>query len=269
MNTENNQMDLDADQELNELEQKIGKVLDEYDVEYPSETEIMASINAVMPFVKIKENKWKKSYEILSSIFKQSLNEVFYVSPLFWISNTLLLLIGLLAVLSSETNPYLIILLLAPIPTITGLAEVFKSRNAKMAELEMSFKYSLQEIILSKMVVVGVFNMFINIILTLLITMFNQNVLLWKLVLHWLTPFTVISAIALVIVSRFRSLYIVTVGIVFWITFGTVLAQSNISEKLVGMSTGIYVAITFISIITIIIQAKQIYKRGIKYEFNH
>jgi hypothetical protein len=261
--------DMDDDWELAELENELEFIFNQYDVEYPSESEIMMTIDAIRPYVPVKESKWKTVYENLSSIMRQSLWEISYISPLFWISNSLLLLICLAAVFLTEQSPYLTMLLLAPIPTITGLFEVLKSMNADMAELEMSFKYNLQEIILSKMVVVGGFNLFVNLIFTCLISFFYHDILIWKLILYWITPFTAITAVSLVVVSRFRHLYAITVGLVTWIIFGGFISQINIIDKVESTSPAVYILVTLISLIAIVVETIRIYKRGVSYEFNH
>lgn len=261
-------IDLDVDQGLEAQVQELGFMLDEYDVEYPSESEMMMTIDAIRPYVPVKENKWKTIYVGMSSIMKQALHEIFYMSPLFWISNILFIIIGLSAVVVSEQNLYVILLLLAPIPTITGLLEVLKSLNTGMAELEMSFKYSLQEIILSKMVIVGGFNLLINLFFTG-ISFFYHDILIWKLMLYWITPFTVIMAISFVVVSRFRNVYAVTAGLTVWIVFGSLISQSNLVERIESIPTAIYILVTLIASIVVFTQIKRIYKRGVNYEFNH
>lgn len=261
--------DMDYDPELDELEREIGLLLYEYDVEYPSESEMMMTIDAIRPYVPVKESKWKNRFEGMSAIMKQSIIEFFYMSPIFWISNSLFLLIGLSAVLLSEIKPYVILLLLGPIPTITGLLEVIKRMNDGMAELEVTFKYSLQEIILSKMVVVGGSNLIINLFLTFSTSFFYQDVVIWKLMLYWITPFTVITAISFVIVSRFRHVYAVTAGLAVWIVFGSMISQSKLVERIESIPIVVHILVSLIAALVVIIQLNRIYKRGVNYELNH
>lgn len=261
--------DLDVDCELEELEKKLGSMLNEYDVEYPSESEMMRTIDAIRPYVPVKDNKWRIYLDNMASIFKHSIQEFFYISPIFWIVNSLFLLTGLVAVFISEQSPYATIMILAPIPTITGLLEVFKSRNGNMAELEMSFKFSLQEIILSKMIVVSGFNIIINLLVTLIISYFHQDILLAKLMLYWIIPFMVITAICLVIVNRIRHTYAVTAGLLVWIGFGSLVSQTRVTEKIENMPKLIYVLVIVMAALLIIFQMKQLNKRGVTYEFNH
>lgn len=269
MDKKSHKFELDFDQDLEKFEGEIGFRLEEYDVEYPSESEIMMTINAIRPYVPVKKRKWKVFSQNLSSIIKHSLQEIFYISPLFWVTNCLFFIIGLSTVLLAEQNPYLVIMILAPIPTITGLLEVLKSRNAEMAELELSLKYSLQEIILSKMMVVGGFNLAVNVIFTFSVSFILHDVLIWKLMLYWVTPFTVITAISFLVVSIYRKVNGITVGLAVWIAFGSLLSQTRMVEKLESLPVAFYILISVVAALCSIIQMIQIIKRGVKYEFNH
>ncbi|MDK7669161.1 hypothetical protein [Cytobacillus oceanisediminis] len=266
---ENNYVEIDVDKELFELEQEVLIQLDKYDVEFPGESEIMMTVDAIRPFVPVKENIWKTSYEHLSVIVKHSAYEVFHFSPIFWITNSLLLVISLIAIFSVELNPYLAMLFLAPLPTIAGLVEVLRSKNNGMAELEMSLKFSWQELIISKMLVIGGFNLLINIIFTISISVLYPEIWIWKVTLYWLTPFTVISAVSLVIVSKFRQMHMVTGTLTIWVVISTLVSQTTIIEHIENLPATFYILVTAFASAFSIIKMIQIYKRGISYEFNH
>ncbi len=261
--------DMYMDEELKQFDQSLKGRLDEYDVEYPSEVELMMTIDAIRPYVPNKENKNRTLYSGIFSIMNQALNEVFFIRPIFWILNGVFLLAGLTVLFLSEKNPYLMIMFLAPIPTITGLFEVIKGRNTAMDELEMSFKFNLQEIILSKMLVVGGFNFLMNMIYILMITTRYQEIWIWELMIYWAAPFTVITALSLVIVSRFRSVSAVTMSLTVWILMGGLMSQINIVNKIESISPVFYILITLLASIFIIAQIKRICQRGVHYELNH
>ena len=257
----------DADEDLRELEREVGVVLDAYDVEYPSDTEIAMTIDAIRPYVPIKTNKWKLAFTGIASIINQALREIFYVSSTFWILNGVLLIVGLAVVDLSDKSPYLVLMLLAPVPTLTGVLEVLKSRNTEMAELELSFKNSLQEIIISRMAVIGVFNMLFNIISTIGISYLDEGIWIWKLILYWITPFTVITALSFVLVSKFRHVSAVTIGITVWIGFGIVTSQSDFVEKIESIPAIYYAGIAVTAIIFVIVQIRRFYIKGISFEW--
>lgn len=261
--------DTENDNQIEELELEIGTFLDEYDVEYPTEEEIMLTIHAIRPHVPVKENKWNTAIQGMASIIKQAYEEMFYVSPLFWTANGLLFLIALTGVFVMDGNPYTMMMILAPIPTITGLIEVLKSRNSGMAELEMSFKYSFQELILSKMLVVGGFNLVINLLVTISFGILNQEILVSKLLLYWMTPFTVITALSLLFVSRYRGIFSITGGVVLWLTSSVFLSQTTVVERIESMPAEIYLLVIAAAALTVLFQAIHIYKRGVSFETNH
>ncbi|QOR67117.1 hypothetical protein IM538_02895 [Cytobacillus suaedae] len=260
------ELDEDLDEELQELLNKFEYELDDYDVEYPNEAELMKTIDTLRPYVPTKINKWETFVTRTSTIAKQALTEVYYMSPLFWIANVVFIMIALTAVSLTKQNPYTVLFFLAPIPTMTGLIEVLKSRNAGMSELELSFKFNLQEVILSKMVVVGVFNLLINIVITFIMSLVIQDVLVWELMLYWIAPFTVITSIALTIVTRFRKTNTVTIGLILWIAMGNLLSRIFVLESVPEI---FYMIITVIAAVAIVFQIKTIYRRGISHEFNH
>lgn len=261
--------DIDMDQELVEIEQEIEFMLDEYDVEFPSEEEMMMTIEAMRPYVPEKVNKWKTVYGRVESILQHSAREVFYITPLFWLLNGVFLLVSIGAVLLTEVNPYLVALVFAPLATITGLLEVLKSKNNGMAELELSLKYNLQELILSKLVIVGGFNLVLNVLLTACISVIYPEIWIGKMALYWITPFTVMSAVSLIVVASTRQSYVITGGLVIWLLMGILLGQSDTLEIIESLPAVFFIVVSVISVIYVVAKMNSIYKRGISYEFNH
>ncbi|MFS0861951.1 hypothetical protein [Fredinandcohnia sp. 179-A 10B2 NHS] len=261
--------DIEMDRELVELEQEIEFMLDEYDVEFPSEVEMMVTIEAMRPYVPKNENKWKNVYGRVETILQHSAREVFYITPLFWLLNGLFLVVCIGAVILTEADPYLVALLFAPLPTITGLLEVLKSKNNGMAELELSLKYNLEELILSKLVIIGGFNLVLNVVLTACISAIYPEIWIGKMALYWITPFTVISAVSLFVVTSTRQSYIFTGGIVVWISVGILVGQTDALEMIERLPSVIFIVVSVISMIYVVAKMNSIYKRGISYEFNH
>lgn len=208
----------DAEIELLEFEMK--QILDNYHVEYPSDDEIKATIKVIRNSIPVNEKKTdvicKKSFLLL----KNSLREFNHISSFFWISNISFFIVGLIMIFLGRSNPYLTVMFLSPIPFVLGLIEVFKSRNLGIAELEMTLKHSFQQIVLSRMVVVGCYNLVLNVSITVILSLFMKEVWIWKLIFYWSTPFTVVSVITLIIESRIRNSYTTaSVSIAIWLTF--------------------------------------------------
>lgn len=142
----------------------------------------------------------------------------------------LFFLVGFIIVFIGDGDPYFSAMCLAPIPFVLGLIEVFKSRDQGMAELEWTTRHSLQEIILSKTVIVGSFNLLLNLTFTLVFPFFLEDVWLWKLILFWMTPFTVVSAIALIISGIVRNGYgtaIIVLAVWAGISYGIIVTERS------------------------------------------
>jgi hypothetical protein len=261
--------DTQFDLEFEELEKDLGFKLDDYDVEYPSEAEMMRTIEAIRPFVPEKENRWKSFKENIVPLIKNSYQEAFYFNPLFWILNSLFLFICIYAVFIAEQDPYVTLMFFAPLPTITGLFEILKSRLTGMAELELSFKFNLQEIIFSKMIIIGGFNIGINLVAMVVLSIFAGDVWAGKLLLYWMTPFTVITGISFLIANRVRHIHAVTATLVVWLGAGVFLSNEKVIEKVESVHAAVYVLVIISAIIFIILQAGRFYKWGADYELNH
>lgn len=261
--------EIQFDLELTELEKELGFKMDDYDVEYPSEAEMMRTIEAVRPFVPVKENRWKSFADNIMPLMKNAYQEIYYFSPLFWILNSLFLFICAYAVFIADQDPYVTLMLFAPLPTITGLFEILKSRLNGMAELELSFKFNLQEIILSKMIIVGGFNIGINLIAMAALSFFAGDVWAGKLLLYWMTPFTVITGISFLIANRIRHLHAVTATLVAWLGAGVFLSNAEVIGKIESVPAGVYLLVITTALILTILQAERLYKRGVNYELNH
>jgi len=208
----------DAEIELLDFEMK--QIFDNYHVEYPSDDEIKATIKVIRNSIPVNEKKTdvicKKSFSLL----KNSLREFNHISSVFWISNISFFIFGLIMIFLGRFNPYLTVMFLSPIPFVLGLIEVFKSRDRGIAELEMTLKHSYQQIVLSRMVVVGCYNLVLNVSITVILSLFMKEVWIWKLIFYWSTPFTVVSVMTLIIESRIRNSYTTaSVSIGIWLTF--------------------------------------------------
>lgn len=260
------------DSELEELEREMAPFLREYHVEYPSDPEIEAAIGTVRSsYVPMKKKRSRLLYEKMLSLLQRSGREFSQISLFFWISNSLFFLLGLIAILAGPLDPYMTVMFLAPIPLILGLVEILKSRNEGMAELEMTTKHSLQEIMLSKMVIVGSFNLLLNVLVTLILPSFTEGIWLWKLILYWMTPFTVVSAIAFVVASKSRNGY-ATMGVtmVIWVAISSgIIISQQINLWLESVHVLYYIALNILAVTVLTLQIYRFKRRGVSFEFNH
>ncbi len=140
-----------------EMEQVIN-TFDDYSIEYPTQNEIDQCIENLRIYIPKKKS--------LSEEFKKLLNrgqiEISYINKLYWIVSILIFLITFKLSINMSINPYKVVMLISPIPLLLGFIEVFKGKENNMLELELSFKISGKETIISRIIIIGIFNIILN-----------------------------------------------------------------------------------------------------------
>lgn len=189
------------------------ELLSHYTVEYPDESRVETTIDRMQAFVPAKRKRGRRFYPPFQMTGDKWLN----ISPIYWGASLVLFVLGFLIVIAGEMNAYLTAMAMAPVPFVLGMVEVFKSWQQNMNELEMTTKFSLEQIVLSKMVLVGGFSLFLNVLATLAVPVFSDGIRLWKLVLYWFTPFTLIAAVTFVIAGKVRNGYLTAaISLAIW-----------------------------------------------------
>jgi hypothetical protein len=234
--------------------------MEKYAVKLPSNEEITLTIDKLKEFVPAKESKIPASpriFEILSRAF----NEISFMSNNYWIASSGLFLAGFFVILLNGgfilngNNPYKLAILLSPIPFVLGILEVFKGREEGMLELELSFKTSISEILMSRLVIVSIYNILLNSVLSGILIFFDKGIVFWRITLMWLTPFTLISALSLLIVLKIRGSYVVTIFTAAWmILIMSVLSQEKIMSKIMAIDLAVYVVSTMVGVVLLCIQ---------------
>lgn len=193
-------------------------------------------------------------------------------SPLFWCLNLALLFGGCTLILSGRTNVYLTVMAMAPVPLILGLVELYKNWQHGMRELEMTTKYSLQQIVLSRMLAVGLFNLGSNLFVTVLIPLAAVSVLTSRLLFFWMTPFAVFSALSLFIAMHIRSGYAaVIIPCAVWSgVLGLLSISSPFRQWLTRLQQGYLLLTVVLSAMWFVYQIYQMNQssRSIKVEIN-
>lgn len=253
LKTNNNQNDIQFDKEIEQF-------LEAYTIEYPTEEEIDKSIYIIKAYTPVKKNSILSIYKSFRPLLKRSSQDIANIHVWFWVANLALFLIGVGSVLFIKQNPYYLIMYLAPIPFLLGLIEAFKSKDANVLELEMSCKYSGQEVILSKLFLIGMYNILLNTAASVALYNLMPYLFLTKLLLYWITPFTFVMAMALMMAKKFRSGWLTSGFISAWSVACIVILQlTNMYTSLEMVNPFIYVGIITISIIVAIYEMKKLY----------
>ncbi|MBS4537665.1 hypothetical protein GOQ27_04270 [Clostridium sp. D2Q-11] len=266
MKKEKIDFDIYEDITENELDE-LWSMMDSYTVEYPDEEEIDNTINELRQYVPEKE---KEEYFIdrFHYLLNKSMIEISFISKPFWIMSFILFIMGLITMYFNKyINPYLLAMVISPLPFTFGLIEIFKSRDKGMMEIEMSCKTSYGEVLLSKLTIIGFYNIVLNTIFSLIISSIS-NVDFLRLTLIWFAPFTFISGISLWLSMKIKSSYTMTIIVSIWIgMIGTLLnTPYELIERILWMNITIYIGISILGISMSFIQIRSFIRKNISHK---
>lgn len=231
--------------------------MQQYTVEFPSEEEIDETIEVLRQYVP-RKNKPLKDF---CNLAKTAAEEIAYINKAYWTICSLLFLAGYWFSINN-TNSYITIMALAPLPFILGIVEIFKARDSGVLEIEMTCKISAYEIMLSKILVMGIYSIFMNTVLSSVLCMFNSNINLWKLSIMWLTPLTLVSGISLFIARNFKGDYTMAAIISTW---SAIILYIYFNKKLlnyiVQLNIIVYLMILSIGVLILTLQIKALSNR--------
>ncbi len=246
---------------LEEDLKEIENFLDSYIVPEVNEYKIEATIDVLRDYMPVTERKHKVNLypNVKSSLELIKLN-LFFVSKLYWFLSLLLVLLGTIITVKFEFNIYETAISIAPIPILLGVFELIKGRDESVWEIELSYKYSLREILLSKIIIIGVFSIGIGLIISILLTNTYSSVNILKMLVLWLIPIFLTSSVSLVIVSIYRSINSIAICLSIWIL--SIILMNNIQ---LNISHFAELAVLALSFITMIYSLRLFYKQSINF----
>lgn len=246
---------------LEEDLKEIENFLDSYIVPEVNEYKIEATIDVLRDYMPVTERKHKVNLypNVRSSLELIKLNLTF-VSKLYWFLSLLLVLLGTIITVKFEFNIYETAISIAPIPILLGVFELIKGRDESVWEIELSYKYSLREILLSKIIIIGVFSIGIGLIISILLTNTYSSVNILKMIVLWLIPIFLTSSVSLVIVSIYRSINSIAICLSIWIL--SIILMNNIQ---LNISHFAELAVLALSFITMIYSLRLFYKQSINF----
>lgn len=234
-----------------------------YITEMPSDEEIDSSIDQIMGYFPAKQKKRPEILKYIDVILQQAGR----ISSWYWAVSIGLIIAGVFggdsidsymqseaqryifeagagfgvtAAAITTAQHYILIGFLSSIPVVLGLVELFKGREEGMLELEMSFKISSGQAMFSKIVVIGICSLIIDIFLMAVFVVWDTNLIFTRLCFMSLAPFTLSSGIGLWLVSKFRGSHTAAIFTSFWVIL-LYAAMTNIKIALWITSFGTWV----------------------------
>jgi len=196
--------DIDLPEDVTEEDlREIELFLSKHEVKYPSELEIDRTVDEMRLHMRLRNTGDSRAKRIIKQLRLTAL-EVTLMHSFYWISSIMLYSAGYFAaVLNMDVSPLLVLFVLSPLPFILGVVGLFRSRDERMLELEMSCVNNAASVMLAKICIVGCYNVCLNFAFSLAIA--GQSPMgLMDITLLWLAPFTVVSGLSLIIASRLR-----------------------------------------------------------------
>ena len=192
-----------------EFDKDIEGFLQSYIVPKASEEEVQDTVEKLRQYMPKEKKK--------SIIFMMIKNQVTYINKFYFLASLSLILIALFLPSNDELSYYKYLICSSPISILLGLFELIKSREEKMWELEKSFKYNYNQIVLSRLIIISSFSIIVNLTLCGIFTNNASTEILLKLMTTWIAPFSLVASISFLIVSRLPGNNSIIICICAWI----------------------------------------------------
>lgn len=262
--------DVEFDNLIDEDLKEIELFLDSYMVKKVDDEKIENTIDLLREYIpkQAEEGIAIKLKQSLIGNIKSIINlaqfNISLVSKSYWIISLVLILLGVIATKKFNFNIYSSAIIMSPIPILLGIFELIKGKEENVWELELSYKYSLKETLLCKIVIILIFSILISLIMT--VTLYNTNceISLLKMIKLSLIPMFVTSAISLVIVSLYRNSNSIGVCVAIWMIQAATIDEKTI-ENILTIDNLTIIFTLIVSIILTIYASKLFYKMSVNY----
>lgn len=249
------------------------KELEHYVVPFPSEEEIGAVVDRLRCYVPdIKEQQRKQTQKkpfrtmgnmpgsmadrMLKAWSQAGLKiirtlaiagrEISFIDDTYWIVTLGLFVAGILTLWFGDSptmtgnNPYRLVILYSPVPFVLGMLELLRGRDEEVLELELSCKSTITEVLLSRLIIICIYNILLNLLLSAILAAFGSHLELARMTMLWLTPFTLVAGISLLAASRMRGGYLVTIFSAIWMIIAmSLLSQKAVMERIEQLDGGV------------------------------
>lgn len=238
--------------------------LDSYVVREVEKERVESTIDILKTYMPKEEVKVIKYKETFSERIKNNIELVKFqlglISKVYFVASLLLILVGTITTIKLNLSIYLSAAIIAPIPILLGIFEIIKGRDENVWELELSYKYSLREIIFSRLIIINSVSILISISMSVILNNTYSGINLLKMISIWLIPIFLIGSISLIISSFYRSINSIALCLAIWI-----LGAMSISmyEKIADITYINTFIVLGISVVFALVSMKLFYNKSI------
>ncbi|RDY26315.1 hypothetical protein CHL78_014130 [Romboutsia weinsteinii] len=257
---------------LEEDLEDIENYLDNYVVKSVDKQKVDSTIDVLRSYMPVKhEEKVNEQIKICSSNNMQSISKLVKLqmgvtNKSYWLVSLMLILYGVISIKNINIDLTICSSIIAPIPILLGMVEFIRGRDENVWELELSYKYSLREMILAKSIIIISISMCISLIMSVISVNVYSQVNLLKVICVWLIPMCTIASISLLIVSVYKSINSIALCIAVWILGVTTVVAARIPEVVINISNVSMLMILGVCMASMILSLRVFYKNCIDYK---
>ena len=253
--TEDTQFEELLEEDLKDIEE----FLDSYIVNKVEEEKVDSTIDTLKAYMP----KQEEQVTLLDKV-KESISLVKFqfniMDKTYFIASLLLILLGAITTIRLNLSVYLSASIIAPMPILLGIFQIIKGRDENMWELELSYRYSLREIVLSRLIIINLVSILTSIVMSVILNNIYNDINLLKVISIWLIPVFLVGTISLIITSLYRNINSIALCISVWI-LGAM--SISIYEKISDISAINTFIVLGVSIVSLGIAIKLFYKKSI------
>ncbi|MGL5348771.1 MAG: hypothetical protein ACRDA3_15590 [Peptostreptococcaceae bacterium] len=242
----------------------IENFLDSYVVNKVDEEKIDSTIEILKQHMPNQEVMVVKESNSLFNTIRENINlvkiQVGMMNKLYFIASLVLVLIGTISTIQLNLSIYLSASIIAPMPILLGIFEIIKGREENVWELELSYKYSLREIILSRLIIINLVSIVTSIALSFTLNSAYSSINLLNMISIWLIPIFIMGSISLIITSLYRSINSIALCISIWILGVMGISMYENIGDITSINTFIVLGL---SSLILVISMKFFYKKSI------
>ena len=185
----------------------IENFLDNYVVRKIEDEKIDSTIETLKQHMPNQEVIVAKESNSLFNTIRENINlvkfQVGMMNKLYCIASLVLILIGTISTIQLNLSIYISASIIAQIPILLGIFEIIKVREENVWELELSYKYSLREIILSRLIIINLVSIITSIVISITLKNVYSSINLLNMIGIWLNPIFIIGSISLITTSLY------------------------------------------------------------------
>jgi hypothetical protein len=189
-----------------------------YDVPVVSRSEIQELCDTVGSYL-----PQKRTSTLDLRFWKLAYFEMTGKSPLFWLCCAIVLCIGatLIQTAMSYFSPFMVMMVLAPVPFLAFSIDMLHYRDPHIVELEMTCRYDVRQLYIAKLLIGMLFNIVLLLPAILVVSSVYANG--WRLALCTFTTMFLIGFIALLLIGKFRNSLPLSAFLALWVVTGGVI----------------------------------------------